>query len=117
MTGIEAFLLDRGQEQRHRAHCVGRRFRKQIQIVGDGAAQWIDLVGLRWQLDRFVAFAKSVFGKEAHRAFTGVERGAQQFIVEAAQMGEFDSSSAGVVDRLADADVLFQLILAQRCPF
>ncbi|MNZ76795.1 hypothetical protein D3C78_953130 [compost metagenome] len=117
MTGFDGLLVDRGQEQRHRAHRIGRGLRKQIQVVSDDAAQGIDLVRLGRQFDRLVAFAKRVFGKEAHRTFTGVERCAEQLIVEGTQVSEFDSRSAGVVDRLTDADVLFQLILTQRCPF
>ncbi|MNK98842.1 hypothetical protein D3C87_1192170 [compost metagenome] len=92
--GVNALFVDRCQKQRHGAHHVSGRFRKQVQVIGDGAAKGIDLIRLWRQFDRFIAFAPAVLGEEADRVFAGIEGGAKEFVIEAFEVAEFDSGSA-----------------------
>ncbi|MNP12820.1 hypothetical protein D3C76_1050720 [compost metagenome] len=114
VMGFDCLLVDGGQKQWDGTDHKGRRLWKQIQIVGDGAAQGVDLISLWWQFDRLIALAATVFGEEADRAVARVERGAEQFIIEGAQVSELDACSAWVLDRLIDPDAFFQLFLCQR---
>ncbi|MNY31175.1 hypothetical protein D3C86_1653240 [compost metagenome] len=114
LLGVDGFLVDGGHEQGKGADRVGRCFRKQVQVIGDRAARGVDLIGLRRQFDRSIAFAAGVFGKERDRAIPGVQGGAEQFIIEASGMIELNARGTRVIDGLTDADTLFQLFLAQR---
>src|SRR5690349_12697503 len=99
LMGIERLLFDSGQKQRDGANPEGGCLWKQVQVVGDRAAQGVDLIRLWWQFDRLIALAAAVFGEEADRTITRVERATEQFIIEAAQVSELDARSAGILDR------------------
>ncbi|MCY1457976.1 hypothetical protein D9M71_753150 [compost metagenome] len=73
LMGIEGLFIDCRKKQRYGTHHISRGLRKQVQVVGDAAAQRVDLIGLRWQFNGFVTFATAVLGEKTDRTFAGVE--------------------------------------------
>ncbi len=107
-------LLDGGQKQRYRAHHKRRGFREQVEVVGERAADCVQLESLGRQLDRLAALALVIGGEKGDRRVTVVALGTDQVVIEGERVVEHDFCGAGVFGRLADGDAVFQLVLRHR---